>query len=201
MNMTRNVTYARYDTKRAYGFTLVEMMIVVAMVAILTSVALVAYQRHLKTGRLTNAREFITEIQAREESYYQQHGRYVTSDASFYPALVADEPQAKQWAAPPAGWVALGARPNDASSYFSFKVVASDPNNNHALDAEAATLRIPAQPSAPMTPHAWYYVIALGDMNGDAGATCDAAPLATDKCTIITATSARSAIVTSNEGE
>lgn len=190
------------------GFTLVEMMIVVALVAILAGVALVAYRKHLNAGRITNAREFIALIQARQETYFQQHGTYVSTGTSFYPALVThEEPTVKAWSTPPAGWVSLGARPPESGTTFSYLVKASDPTTTppHAVsgDAIALALQIPQAP-ATMAPRPWYYVIAHGDLDGNAtysGGGCSGSATLPDKCTVLTATSARSTIVAQHEGE
>lgn len=186
------------------GFTLIEMLIVVAMVAILAGVAVVAYQRHLRSGRIVQGREFIAAIQAREETYYQQHGTYVTTNGTdFYPGLVTnEEPSVKPWTTPPAGWISLGARPPEHGTTFAYLVVAST-GPNHALDATATALQIP-QVAGGMTPQPWYYVIAHADLDGNAtyanGGCGGTVHLPTD-CTVMTATSARSTIVAQNEGQ
>ncbi len=97
-------------------------------------------------------RPALSQILARQETYYQQHGSYadVSTGGTFYPALSRPEPKAKQWTAPPNQWKDLGARPPGAATYFSYFVRASV-GPNHALDANASKLRIPAQPAAPMT--------------------------------------------------
>ena len=193
-------------TSRAEGFTLVEMMIVVVIVVILATVASVAYQRHLRSGRLVAAQGFVSQILARQETYFQQHGSYanVSAAGTFYPALSGSEPKAKQWTTPPNEWKDLGARPPGAASYFSFFVRASA-GPTHALDANASILRIPAQPSAPMTPHPWYYVVAHGDLDGDAtyanGGCSGSSVVRPAACTVVTATSADSSIIVRNSGE
>ncbi|MBK8482611.1 MAG: prepilin-type N-terminal cleavage/methylation domain-containing protein [Proteobacteria bacterium] len=190
------------------GFTLIEVMMVVVIIGVLATLSLVGYQRHLRSGRLVAAQEFVSRIQAREESYFQQWGTYVGTSAGFYPPLggAGAEPTAKPWTAIPAEWVTLGARPESDTSYFAYSVVASNPAGGHALDAIAPLLGIPAQPTAggPLDPHAWYYVIGHGDLNGDASyATggCAGGPLGISNCTIVASSSARGSIVRWNEGE
>ncbi|MBK6846876.1 MAG: prepilin-type N-terminal cleavage/methylation domain-containing protein [Proteobacteria bacterium] len=190
------------------GFTLIEVMMVVVIIGVLAALALVGYQRHLRSGRLVAAQEFISRVQAREESYFQQWGVYVSTSAGFFPALggSGSEPEAKPWTAVPAEWVTLGARPETDTSYFAYSVVASVPAGGHALDAVAPALGIPAQPAAggPLDPHAWYYVIGHGDLDGDAsyaGGGCAGGPLGITDCTIVASSSARGSIVRWNEGE
>jgi prepilin-type N-terminal cleavage/methylation domain-containing protein len=199
-------SHRRSDVARAGGFTLVELMIVVIIVVILATVAAIAYRRHLRSGRIVAAQEFVSRIQARQETYLQQHGSYadISTAGTFYPALSSPEPKAKPWTTPPNEWKDLGARPPANSTYFGFFVRASA-GPNHPLDANASTLRIPAQPAAPMTPHPWYYVVAHGDLDGDAtyanGGCSGASVVRPLACTLVTATSADSSIIVRQPGE
>ena len=212
LHRERGVTRPRHETSPEAGFTLIEMMVVVLIVAVLASVAVVAYLRHLKSGYVTQAQIFMTQIQARQEAYFQQWGSYldVSSDGKFFPALSAPEPKAKPWTSVPARWKALGARPEGGSSYFAFYVRASNPTTNHALDsiAKASWVGIPDQPTSttdagvPATPHPWYYAIATGDLEG--GETYTNGGCALDlgsKCTMLVSTSARSEVRVYNRGQ
>lgn len=191
---------------RTEGFTLVELMVVVIIVVILASVALVAFRRHVRSGRIVGAQEFVSRILARQETYFQQHGTYanVSTAGAFYPALAKPEPKSKEWTTPPNEWKDLGTRPQGNATHFSFFVQASV-GPNHPLDAVASILRIPPQPGGGMTPHPWYYVVAHGDLDGDAtyvnggcsGGTIANAPT----CTVVTATSADSSIIVRDAGE
>ncbi len=64
------------------GFTLIELMIVVAIVAILASVALPAYQEHVLRGKLIEATSNLSNFRIRLEQYYQDNKNYGSSAAA-----------------------------------------------------------------------------------------------------------------------
>lgn len=67
--------------RRESGFTLIEVMITVVIIAILASIAYPSYQEFVKRGNRTEGQAFLSEIAARQERYYTQNNEYVTSDA------------------------------------------------------------------------------------------------------------------------
>lgn len=62
------------------GFTLVELMIVVAIVGILASVAIPAYSSYVLRGKLTEASTELAGIRVRLEQYYQDNRNYGSTD-------------------------------------------------------------------------------------------------------------------------
>ena len=51
------------------GFTLIELMITVAMVAILVTVALPSYRDHMRTSRRAEAQAFLMALAARQQQF------------------------------------------------------------------------------------------------------------------------------------
>lgn len=78
---------------RAQGFTLIELMIVVAVVGILAAIAYPSYQEHVKESRRSNARVDLLQLAQFMERYYTSNGRYTVTTASNAagPALPYDE--------------------------------------------------------------------------------------------------------------
>ena len=61
------------------GFTLVELMIVVVIVAILLTVALPSYQQQLRKTRRSLARAELVEVMARQEQFFLNHRQYASA--------------------------------------------------------------------------------------------------------------------------
>lgn len=63
--------------KRAKGFTLVEVMVVVVIVAILVSVVLPSYSDYVKRGKITEATSNLSALRVNMEQYYQDNRTYL----------------------------------------------------------------------------------------------------------------------------
>jgi prepilin-type N-terminal cleavage/methylation domain-containing protein len=152
-------SHHRHQTDRSLqgGFTLIEMMIVVAIIAALAAVAVIAYTGHIRKSRIVEAQEMIGQIKVQQEVYFQHHNSYIS--APVHPALHTDfEP--RPWKPAPAAWEQLNVQgPRNDSTYFSFWTNAFAANT--APDATATSLGL--ETTLP-----YFYVVAQGDVDSKA---------------------------------
>lgn len=64
--------------KKTHGFTLIELMIVVAVVGILAAIAYPSYKDYVLKSRRVDAKAALTEAAQRLEIFYARNGQYTT---------------------------------------------------------------------------------------------------------------------------
>lgn len=58
------------------GFTLIEIMLALALVGILASIAIPYFQEHQRTGQRTAAQAALMQLASQAEAHYSQHWTY-----------------------------------------------------------------------------------------------------------------------------
>ncbi len=95
------------------GFTLIELMVVVAIIGILAAVAVPSYQNYVRRGQLQEAFTQLSSYRVRMEQYYQDAKNYGNSGTA-----CANDPSANSW---------NGFNPAEAK-YFGYGCAAQAPN-------------------------------------------------------------------------
>jgi len=73
----------RSSPSRSAGFTLLELMIVVAIVAILTAIALPSYRDYVIRGNLVDGTQQLAAYRAQMEQYYQDARTYADKGTAY----------------------------------------------------------------------------------------------------------------------
>lgn len=115
------------DPRRRHraGFTILELMIVVAIVGILAAIAIPAFSGYLMRTRASEAFTMLGEIRQRQESYRVEFGRYCAAP-DWNPTSYGSASIANPWNTADANWAQLGARP-DGPMRFQYRVLTGAP--------------------------------------------------------------------------
>ncbi len=65
--------------KKQTGFSLIEVMIAMAVLAILTSIALPAYQEQVRTGKRTEAQNLLLETASKQQRFFSDNMTYAAN--------------------------------------------------------------------------------------------------------------------------
>ena len=68
---------ARAVRKTQIGFTLIELMVVVGLVAILTAIAMPSYTDYIKRGQIVDGIVPLADMGGKMEQFFQDHRTYV----------------------------------------------------------------------------------------------------------------------------
>ena len=66
--------------RKSAGFTLIELMMVIVVMAILAAIALPSYQQYIKRGKITEATSSLSELRLRAEKWFADNRTYVGFD-------------------------------------------------------------------------------------------------------------------------
>jgi type IV pilus assembly protein PilA len=170
--------------ERRSGFTLIEVMITVAIVGVLAMIAVVGYRKIINSSRTVEATHMVAAVREAQERYHAEVGRYAnvsvalaanqaTHHAALYPhaASGGSEPGSYKiaWGLPCPGsaclvdWTVLGVQP-DGPVYYGYSTVSggarAQPSDTVTIGGTAVAF--PASPD-----NDWYLVTAVGDVDGN----------------------------------
>jgi prepilin-type N-terminal cleavage/methylation domain-containing protein len=161
---------------RTAGFTLIELMVAVVVIAILAAVAVIGYTKVVRKAHNGEIAEMFGELKSREEAYKAEFGSYLpacaTAPAAFaasdcdegdyWPSPIKGRGDMTDASSPPPRWTTLRVQIPTAGLYCQYEVVAGPANDNTKI---GATGQILFGVTAPV--RAWYYLMAQCDWDGD----------------------------------
>jgi type IV pilus assembly protein PilA len=173
------------------GFTLIELMIVVAIVGILAVIAVVGYRKIVLTAKVTEAKNVVSGVRIAQESYKVERGVYANIGPALCPKANSGTGQFKTGWDPTCGggptWAALPVH-IDGPVQFGYATIAQ-------VGSAAAPGSV-GQPTpfvtipATVGTNPWYYVTASADLDGTGGLFTE-----------VVGTSWQNTIFVANEGE
>jgi prepilin-type N-terminal cleavage/methylation domain-containing protein len=168
---------------RQTGFTLVELMIVVAVVGVLAAVAIFMFNRQSQKAKLGEVPAVFAELKLRQEQFHLEHNEYLStagSDTDFFPT---DDPgkdavalDLNDSAAPPApqdadypgpSWKSLRVKLDKTALYCGYLAIAGDGGDNTNVGAVAAGTFGLGSANLPVPAADWFYLMARCDIDGD----------------------------------
>jgi len=128
------------------GFTLIEMMVSVAIIGILASTSVALFQNYQNRSRMTEAKSNLASIRDVQKAFFAEASTYGRSFScpALFPAPTANPQNWKQARAtfcdpglsPPPNLDSLGWQPEGAT-YFDYDVATNAPNNPPRFTAAA----------------------------------------------------------------
>jgi len=159
---------------RRSGYSLVELMVVMAITGVLAAVALPAFQGYVRRARTTEPINFLGVVKMRQEAYRMEFGGYagLTGDVTAIAFLPGDgtvmiDSMQVPW---PGGaeFTALGASPDATTVRFGYGIVAGSPGQ--ANGGVAGGTDLTSDPyNVPAELLDFYFISqAVADLDGDA---------------------------------
>lgn len=152
----------RAPAPRQRGFTLLEIMIVVAIVGVLAGLAYMKFGRQVRKARGAEVQAIFAELRNRQEQYHLENGVYFSTGAdedAIFPAAPGLSPQALTPL--PASWVSLRFKAPMSRVYCGYVVIAGPGGNGGNIGAKAIEFGMLAAPATD-----WYYLLAHCNLDG-----------------------------------
>ena len=156
--VAQSSSLVRRRNTSARGFSLIELMITVAIIGVLAAIAVPSFQGYLQRSCTTEATTFLADIRQKQETYRAEFGVYCAVDGqtigAYTPAGLPGAGQVQTWPVNDGNWTQLGARP-DGTIRFQYAAIAGVPG------------QAPPGTSNLSSTDFWFVAAARGDLDND----------------------------------
>jgi len=166
------------------GITLLELMVVVAILGILATVAVFMFTRHAEKAKSSEVAAMFGEMKLRQQAFYLENDEYLMTgadDTDYFPSATAPgkEPQTYDLslsAVPPApqdakfpgpSWQTLKMNPAKAELYCVYVAIAGAGGDDTNVGPNASNATFDLGGALPVPVANWFYLMAECDFNGN----------------------------------
>jgi type IV pilus assembly protein PilE len=109
-----------YVMNKIKGFTLIELMVTVAIIGILAAIALPAYSNYITKGKLTEATSSLLQMAALQESFYRDFRTYAAGYSAAGSAATSTTAASGNiaWTAPASGYFIYAIDPTTTATAY-----------------------------------------------------------------------------------
>jgi prepilin-type N-terminal cleavage/methylation domain-containing protein len=154
--------------RQAGGFTLMELMIVVAIVGVLATLAIFMFTRHVAKARASEVPALFAELKIREQQFHLENEQYLSTGANdddYFPAATPAGSSARSYTIPSGStWETLKVKPDKTQLYCVYVAIAGagGDDTNVGPKADGAPFNLTDVPATN-----WFYLMAECDFDGD----------------------------------
>lgn len=148
------------------GMTLIELMVVVAIIGVLATIAMVSYTKSTNKAKIsTEVAAMFAELKIRQEAYQVENGSYLstgTSETDVWPGAPTGTTAPMEIYPLPNLWKALRFQSDKSAVLCSYVSISGSPGDASPVGSVASTDFSYVPPN-----NNWYYILAECDANND----------------------------------
>jgi prepilin-type N-terminal cleavage/methylation domain-containing protein len=170
---------------RQAGITLLELMVVVAILGVLATIAVFMFTRHAQKAKSSEVAAMFGELKLRQQAFHLENDEYLSTgadDDDYFPTATAPGKEAQTYdlalsAVPPApqdakfpgpSWQTLKVNPSKAELYCVYVAIAGAGGDATNVGPKADGAPFNLSGTLPVPAANWFYLMAECDFDGDA---------------------------------